>query len=118
MELLAGDRERRKVTATKMKQSCKEYLAEQIADETIAQGLYDKYAAYVVQKLEKARAKLSAGDWEELSATAHTIKGDAISLGDAETAIAAAELRAAAKNRDTAACSALLEKLRIETAAL
>ena len=101
-----------------MKPSCKEYLSEQIADETIAQAIYDKYASYVVQKLEKARTELAAGDWEGLSATAHTIKGDGISVGDAETAIAAAELRAAAKNKDTAACSALLEKIQLETAAL
>ena len=101
-----------------MKEICREYLAEQIGDESVSAQIYANYARLSAERLASAVRELDSGDWEALERTAHTMKGDGISVGDAETAIAAAELRDAAKRHDAASCSSLMNKLRTEISAL
>ena len=96
-----------------MKECCKVYLDEQFGgDPDVVSMIYDEYVASVREKVEDAEAKLAAADWATLDRIAHTIKGNALSSGDKETAQVAIEMRSAATLADAALAASLLEKIK------
>lgn len=81
-----------------MKTSCKEFLGAQFGgDMDIAEEIYAEYRAATEKILGDIEGALSGGDWALLDRLAHTAKGNALAVGDAETAAVAVELRGAAK---------------------
>ena len=96
-----------------MKECCKAYLDEQFGgDADVVAEIYGEYVSSVREKLGEAEAALAASDWSRLDKVAHTIKGNALAAGDAETADTAIELRKAAALSDAALSAPLIEKIR------
>ena len=96
-----------------MKECCKVYLNEQFGgDADIMTEIYNEYVSSVSEKVEDASTSLAASDWTTLDRVAHTIKGNALAAGDAETANAAIELRKAASLNDAATSASLIDKIR------
>ena len=84
-----------------MKEICKTYLNEQFGgDADIVQEIYNEYVSSVSGKIGEAETALAAGDWDALDKIAHTIKGNALAAGDAETAEVGIALRGFAKLQD------------------
>ena len=71
-----------------------------------------RWAASVGVKLAEADAALAGADWTLLDRVAHTVKGNALAAGDAETAETAIALRKAAALTDAATAASLIAKLR------
>ena len=95
-----------------MKACCSQYLNEQFGgDADIAAEIYSEYVASVNEKLAEAKAQFSRLDWDQLDRTAHTIKGNALAVGDAETADTAIALRSAVKLCDDDTVKGLIDKL-------
>ena len=96
-----------------MKECCKAYLDEQFGgDADIVNEIYAEYVSSIREKLVEVEAALSSGDWTRLDRAAHTIKGNALSSGDKETAQVAIEMRSAATLADAALAASLLEKIK------
>ena len=96
-----------------MKECCKAYLNEQFGgDADVIAEIYNEYVSSVREKVEDAGKSLSASDWTTLDRVAHTIKGNALSSGDKETAQVAIEMRSAATLADAALAASLLEKIK------
>lgn len=96
-----------------MKECCKAYLDEQFGgDADVVNEIYAEYVSSIREKLVEAEAALSSGDWTRLDRAAHTIKGNALSSGDKETAQVAIEMRSAATLADAALAASLLEKIK------
>ena len=96
-----------------MKECCKAYLAEQFGgDDDLSNEIYAEYVTSLGEKVAEAAAAFEARDWQKLDRAAHTVKGNALSVGDAETAEAAISLRQAAKLEDAAEAAPLVEKLK------
>ena len=96
-----------------MKECCRKYLDEQFGGDADVMGeIYSEYAASVGVKLAEADAALAGADWALLDRVAHTVKGNALAAGDAETAETAIALRKAAALTDAAEAASLIAKLR------
>lgn len=96
-----------------MKECCKQYLAEQFGDDADLIGeIYSEYVKSLGEKVAEAAAAFESRDWLKLDRAAHTVKGNALSVGDTETAETAISLRQAAKLEDAAEAAPLVEKLR------
>ena len=96
-----------------MKECCKIYLDEQFGgDADVMAEIYNEYVSSVKEKVEDASKSLAAADWTTLDRIAHTIKGNALAAGDAETANVAIELRKTASLGDTALSASLIDKIR------
>lgn len=94
-----------------MKQSCIDYLTEQLGDADVAGEVYAEYAESFRKKLAEAQARYGARDWKALDFTVHAIKGNALSAGDNETAQVAIDLRGAATLADEERAGSLLARL-------
>ncbi len=94
-----------------MKQSCIDYLAEQLGDRDAAAEVYAEYAASFRKKLAEAEERFAARDWKNLDFAVHTLKGNALSAGDKEAAETAVELRGAATLADEEKARLLLARL-------
>lgn len=94
-----------------MKQACIDYLTEQLGDRDVAAEVYAEYAASFRKKLAEAQESFAARDWTKLDFAVHTLKGNALSAGDAEAAGVAVELRGAASLADEEKAWALLARL-------
>ena len=96
-----------------MKECCKVYLDEQFGgDADVMAEIYNEYVSSVKEKIEEAGVKLAAADWTTLDRIAHTIKGNALAAGDAETANVAIELRKAAALADASLSASLIDKIK------
>ncbi len=96
-----------------MKECCRKYLDEQFGgDADVIGEIYGEYVSSVGEKVGEAESALAAADWPQLDRVAHTIKGNALAAGDAETADAAIELRKAAALSDAALAAPLVERLK------
>ena len=96
-----------------MKESCRKYLDEQFGGDADVMGeIYSEYVSSVGVKLAEADTALAAGDWSLLDRVAHTVKGNALAAGDAETAETAIALRKAAALTDATAAASLIAQLR------
>ena len=95
-----------------MKECCRKYLEEQFAgDAGVMNEIYGEYISSMRAKVVEAGAALASGDWTQLDRIAHTVKGNALSVGDAEMAETAIELRKTAELKDVAASTALIARL-------
>ena len=96
-----------------MKECCKAYLDEQFGgDADVIAEIYGEYVSSVNVKLGEAETALAAADWASLDKIAHTVKGNALAASDTETAEAAIALRKAAALADAAPAAELVEKIR------
>jgi HPt (histidine-containing phosphotransfer) domain-containing protein len=102
-----------------MKKCCETYLNSQFGgDAGIVGEIYAEYVSSMSAKLAEAEAALAAADWALLDRVAHTVKGNALSAGDPETADVAIALRNATKLADAAASAMLLSRLKTLAAGL
>ena len=96
-----------------MKECCAAYLNEQFGgDADVVNEIYNEYASSAKDKVTEAEMALESGQWDLLDRIAHTIKGNALSSGDKETAQVAIEMRSAATLADAALAASLLEKIK------
>lgn len=96
-----------------MKASCMKFLGDQFGgDMTIVEEIYAEYRASTGGYLGDIEGALARGDWTLLDRLAHTIKGNALAVGDAETAETAVELRGAAKAEDAGQAQVCFGRLR------
>ena len=96
-----------------MKESCRQFLAEQFdGDQAIMEEIYAEYAESAREKVGEMAAAASSGEWEHLDRLAHTVKGNALMAGDNETVESAIALRGAAKLHDLAKADALIARLQ------
>lgn len=96
-----------------MKECCATYLHEQFGgDADIMKEIYDEYVSSLGTKLQDADATLAAADWIQLDRTAHTIKGNALAVGDGEMAQTAIDLRGAAQLQDSEQAATFIARLK------
>ena len=96
-----------------MKECCAKYLEEQFGgDADIMNEIYGEYVSSVREKIVEAGEALAASDWTKLDRTAHTMKGNALAAGDAETAEVAIALRKAAALCDAAQAASLVDRIK------
>ena len=95
-----------------LKQFCEKYLAEQFGnDADIMNEIYGEYVSSVKEKISDLKNALDASDWQNADRIAHTVKGNALSAGDEEVAVAAIELRKAAALNNMERCRSLLDRI-------
>ena len=88
------------------------WLAEQFGDDTdLIQAVYDEYLQACATKLEEGRRARAAEDYPLLDRIAHTLKGNALMVGDKPSADAAISLRDASRISDGAAADVALAQL-------
>jgi len=96
-----------------MKECCKNYLELQFGDdEEIKAEIYEEYRNSMQARAAEADAALKARDWVALDKIAHTIKGNALAVGDKDMADTAIDLRSQAKLQETDASEADIARLR------
>ena len=96
-----------------MKECCKTYLAEQFGgDDGVVGEIYGEYVSSVGEKLKEADEALAASDWIPLDRIAHTIKGNALAVGDEKMGQTAIDLRGAAQLQDLTLATALVAQLK------
>lgn len=95
------------------KECVKNWLVGQFGDdEAIIAEIYGEYLKTTRENLDKADAAMARGDFPGLDRVAHTLKGNALMVGDQDIADTAIALRNAAKISDAANGSTLLVRLR------
>lgn len=92
-----------------MKDVCRTWMNEQFEGdaETIA-VVWEEYLGVSAEKLAAARDALAAEDFPQLDHLAHTLKGNALMVGDQPLAEAAIQLRGAAKASDAGSSARIL----------
>lgn len=97
-----------------MKENARRWMAEQFADDadTIAM-VWNEYLTETAAKIDAARAALAAEDYPLLDRLAHTLKGNALMVGDQELALAAVALRDAAKASDSDGCDTCIGNIAV-----
>lgn len=95
-----------------MKDDARQWLNEQFGgdEETIA-AVWEEYLNSSTEKLAEGRAALAAFDFPLLDRIAHTLKGNALMVGDQQFAAAGIALRDAAKASDPDAAGKALDTL-------
>ena len=95
-----------------MKDDARQWLNEQFGgdEETIA-AVWGEYLASSSEKIGEALAALAAFDFPLLDRIAHTLKGNALMVGDQVSAAAAIALRDAAKASDPTAAEKAIATL-------
>ena len=96
-----------------MKQCCKDYLMEQFGDEDVVTEIYAEYTNSIHEKMPEIEAALTAEDWSGMDSLVHALKGNALAVGDNDTAEVAIALRVAAKMAEKDTAQALFEKLKV-----
>ena len=96
-----------------MKECCRKYLNEQFGDdpETL-DAIYGEYVSSMSDKVAEAESALAASQWIQLDRAAHTMKGNAMSVGDNETAKAAIALRRASSLEDAELSAAIIAQIK------
>ena len=96
-----------------MKECCVAYMNEQFGNNAeLVKEIYDEYASSMRVKVSEAENALAAGEWTQLDRVAHTIKGNALTVGDNEMAQVAIELRSTSQLHDHEQSAALISRLR------
>ena len=95
-----------------MKDDVRQWLNDQFGgdEETIA-AVWEEYLGSAAEKIAEGRAALAASDFPLLDRIAHTLKGNALMVGDQTSAMAGIALRDAAKASDPAAAEKALDRL-------
>jgi len=97
-----------------MKECCRKYLDEQFGgDADVTAEIYGEYVSSVHAKIDEAGTALASGDWTLLDRVAHTVKGNALAVGDSEMAETAIALRKTAALREAAESTALIAKMDV-----
>ena len=95
-----------------MKEDAKAWLAEQFPGDAVTVRLvWEEYLSATASKLAEARVARAAEDYPLLDRVAHTLKGNALMVGDAAIVTATIALRDAAKASDGAASDRALARL-------
>ena len=95
-----------------MKPEIKAWLDDQFGgDPDIIAEVFGEYVTTTKEKLVELAADFEARDWTKLDRTAHTIKGNALMVGDKTVADAAIALRAAAKEGNIETITALVARI-------
>ncbi len=95
-----------------MKECCEKYMKEQFGDDAeLLQSIYDEYVCSAMAKTDETKKLCTSCEWPALDRVAHTIKGNALAVGDEETAEVAVSLRKAAAVGDAREVSALIERM-------
>lgn len=95
-----------------IKESTKAWLMEQFgANEEVVIEAWNEYLRSTTERIEAARAALAAQDYTQLDVIAHTLKGNAMTMGDEATLAASLALRDDAKASDAAAAAKAIEAL-------
>ncbi len=96
-----------------MKECCNAYLSEQFGGEKeLIEEIYSEYVSSIDEKMKEAVGALASGDWKRLDVVAHTIKGNALAVGDKDMADTAISMRTSAQLADSARASDLLERIK------
>jgi len=96
-----------------MKACCEAYLNEQFGgDKDVIGEIYGEYVSSVGEKLKDADNALATAAWLPLDRIAHTIKGNALAVGDEKMAQTAIDLRGAAQLQDQAQAAALVAQMK------
>ena len=95
-----------------MKDDVRQWLSDQFGDdgETIA-AVWGEYLSSSASKLAEARAALAESDFPRLDHVAHTLKGNALMVGDQTFASVAIALREATKSSDADTAARLIDRL-------
>ena len=104
-----------------MKESVKKWLGEQMAgmDEEMIAGIYAEYGETAVKLYKELCEKRAAGaDFETVDRVAHTLKGNALMVGDQALFEAVQAWRAAIKEGGLAAGDPIWEPIGREVAAI
>ena len=96
-----------------MKECCRTYLKEQIGDDAATMdAIYAEYVNSIGAKIGEADAALAAGAWDTLDRVAHTVKGNALAVGDQQMGDAAIALRSAAKSQERGQAAQLIADMK------
>lgn len=96
-----------------MKECCNSYLNEQFGGEKeLIDEIYSEYVSSINEKIKEAAGALVSGDWKLLDVVAHTIKGNALAVGDKDMADTAISMRTSAQLSDHERASALLARIK------
>lgn len=97
-----------------MEDGIRQWMASQFGDdaETIAL-VWNEYLADTAKRLAAARAALTAGDFTELDRVAHTLKGNALNVGDRRMMEAALALREASQTANGSLAEGLLARMTL-----
>ena len=102
-----------------MKACCAAYLKEQFGgDEDVVGEIYGEYVSSMGEKLKEADEALATAAWLPLDRIAHTIKGNALAVGDEKMGQTAIDLRGAAQLQDLTLATALVAQLQELAASL
>ena len=95
-----------------MKDDVRQWLNEQSGgdEETIA-AVWGEYLNSAAEKIAEGRAALAAFDFPLLDRIAHTLKGNALMVGDQASVAAGVALRDAAKASDPTAAERALDQI-------
>jgi HPt (histidine-containing phosphotransfer) domain-containing protein len=96
-----------------MKSQILNYLSQSFGIEgEDALELYNSFIATLAENIGKFDTLMENENFEELTRTAHTVKGCAMNSGHQEMAEVALQMEMAAKNQDSAKCKHLSFKLK------
>jgi HPt (histidine-containing phosphotransfer) domain-containing protein len=96
-----------------MKACCKTFLGEQFGgDEEVMQDIYAEYVSSMREKIPDIARATEAKEWDTLDRLAHAVKGNALAVGDQDTADTAIALRGASKLADEGRAGDCLRRLR------
>ncbi|MBP1589059.1 MAG: Hpt domain-containing protein [Kiritimatiellae bacterium] len=96
-----------------MKPCCKEYLSKQFGgDQAVVEDIYAEYRKEVGGMLGELPGAMSRGEWELVDRLVHTLKGNSLAVGDAETAEVAIAMREAVKLGDKDRAEECLARIR------
>lgn len=95
-----------------MNEQISKWLEDQFGnDRETIEIVFGEYLASAAEKLVESREALAAEDFPRLDRIAHTLKGNALMVGDEVSAQAAIALRDASKVSDGAAAAAAIDRL-------
>lgn len=95
-----------------MKEGIRRWLTEQFgSDEALIADVYAEYVSSARGKMAELAPAFAARDWAQVDRIAHTLKGNALMIGDATLAEVAVALRAASKAADATAAETFVARL-------
>ncbi len=89
-----------------MKETIFNYLKGQLGDDdpNLLETLYTEYRNTVFERIRDIQNALEAKDFKRLHAVSHTLKGDALMVGDHDMNRCALQFEISAKSDDEAGC--------------
>jgi len=95
-----------------LRKETQDWLNEQfLGDKEMIATVWAEYERSAREKIESSRAALAASDYTRLDRLAHTLKGDALLVGDQAVVQEAIALRAAAVASDATGAATTLDRI-------